>query len=307
MPEDAGGPPAPHEDRPVGQLVSDATEQITRLVRNEMRLAAAELQQKGKRLGVGAGLFGAAGVLALYGGAVLIATPDCGCRTGHPCHATRVYSWISPPSRSRRRVRGWGGGAGGGSGLSGAAWCSARWGRWSLKCATYSASARLRWRRLRISIRSSSSRRMVPIHRSAIAFALGARTGVRRMRMSSLANTASNMSVNLLSRSRIKNVKPRQTVAEVHQEIARLLSNPGTGGVRGDAEEVDAAGGVLHGQVGPGCDAGVATGSFPGGPFRTRRMRLGIPGSPRVLPVGQLPVVVVAGCGVQGVGILLPR
>jgi hypothetical protein len=36
-------------------------------------------------------------------------------------------------------------------------------------------------------------------------------------------------------------------------------------------------------------------------------MRLCIPGSPRVLPVGQLPVVVVAGCGVQGVGILLPR
>jgi hypothetical protein len=37
-----------------------------------------------------------------------------------------------------------------------------------------------------------------------------------------------------------------QTVVEVHQEIARLLSDPGTGGVRGDAEEVDAAGGVLH-------------------------------------------------------------
>jgi len=31
-----------------------------------------------------------------------------------------------------------------------------------------------------------------------------------------------------------------------HQKIARLLSDPGTGGVRGDAEEVDAAGGVLH-------------------------------------------------------------
>ena len=73
MSENAGGPPAQHDDRPVGQLVSDATEQITRLVRNEMRLAAAELQQKGKRLGVGAGLFGAAGVLAFYGGAVLIA------------------------------------------------------------------------------------------------------------------------------------------------------------------------------------------------------------------------------------------
>jgi hypothetical protein len=34
----------------------------------------------------------------------------------------------------------------------------------------------------------------------------GARTGVRRMRMSSLANTESTVSVNLLSRSRIKNM-----------------------------------------------------------------------------------------------------
>jgi len=56
----------------------------------------------------------------------------------------------------------------------------------------------LGWRRLKISIRSSSSRRTVPIQRSAIAFARGARTGVRRMRIASLANTASNMPVNLL-------------------------------------------------------------------------------------------------------------
>jgi hypothetical protein len=35
-------------------------------------------------------------------------------------------------------------------------------------------------------------------------------------------------------------------VAEVHQQIPRLLSDPGSGGVCGDAEEVDAAGGVLH-------------------------------------------------------------
>ena len=34
----------------------------------------------------------------------------------------------------------------------------------------------------------------------------GARTGVRRMRMSSLANTASKTAVNLASRSRIRNV-----------------------------------------------------------------------------------------------------
>lgn len=77
MSSDAGGPPAQQpQDRPVGQLVSDASEQITRLVRAEMRLAVAELQQKGKRLGVGvgvgAGLVGGAGVLAFYGGAALV-------------------------------------------------------------------------------------------------------------------------------------------------------------------------------------------------------------------------------------------
>ena len=74
MSDNAGGSPAQDaQDRPVGQLVSDATEQISRLVRDEMRLAAAELQQKGKRIGVGAGLFGAAGVLAFYGAAALVA------------------------------------------------------------------------------------------------------------------------------------------------------------------------------------------------------------------------------------------
>ena len=82
----------------------------------------------------------------------------------------------------------------------------ARCGRWSLKCATYLVSTAIRWRRLTIRIRSSSSRRAVPTHRSAIAFARGARTGVRRMRIFSLAKMASKTLVNLLSRSRINNV-----------------------------------------------------------------------------------------------------
>jgi hypothetical protein len=59
-----------------------------------------------------------------------------------------------------------------GSGLSGAAWFSVRRRCW-LKCMTYSASTRSRWRRWRISIRSSISWRTVSIHRSAIAFARG--------------------------------------------------------------------------------------------------------------------------------------
>jgi hypothetical protein len=75
-----------------------------------------------------------------------------------------------------------------------------------VKCATYSASTHSRCRRFMISIRSRISRRTVPTHRSAIPFARGARTGVRRMRMTSLVNTASKALVNLVSRSRIKNL-----------------------------------------------------------------------------------------------------
>jgi membrane protein len=67
----AGGRPA--EDRSVAQLVNQASEQVSRLVRDEMRLAAAELKEKGKRAGAGAGLFGAATILAWFGAAALFA------------------------------------------------------------------------------------------------------------------------------------------------------------------------------------------------------------------------------------------
>jgi len=63
-----------------------------------------------------------------------------------------------------------------------------------------------RCRRPTISIRSSTSRRTVPTHRSATAFARGARRGVRRIRMSSESKTASKLSVNFASRSRIRNL-----------------------------------------------------------------------------------------------------
>lgn len=61
------------ESPSVAELVNAATEQMRRLVRDEMRLATLELQRKGKRLGIGAGLAGAAGLLAFYGGATVIA------------------------------------------------------------------------------------------------------------------------------------------------------------------------------------------------------------------------------------------
>ncbi len=55
-----------------GELVKQATEQMSRLVRDEMRLARAELAEKGKQGGIGAGMLGGAGVVALYGLAALL-------------------------------------------------------------------------------------------------------------------------------------------------------------------------------------------------------------------------------------------
>jgi membrane protein len=60
------------DDRSVAQLVSEASEQLSRLVRDEMRLAAAELKEKGKRAGIGAGLFGGAGLIAVFSVGALV-------------------------------------------------------------------------------------------------------------------------------------------------------------------------------------------------------------------------------------------
>ena len=60
------------ENASTGQLIGQLTEQISRLVRDEARLAQAEVTQKAKKLGVGAGLFGGAGLVAFFGLAALI-------------------------------------------------------------------------------------------------------------------------------------------------------------------------------------------------------------------------------------------
>lgn len=61
------------EDRTTAQLVTDMSAQVSRLIRDEMRLATEEMRSKGKHAGIGAGLAGAAGVTALLGVATLIA------------------------------------------------------------------------------------------------------------------------------------------------------------------------------------------------------------------------------------------
>jgi uncharacterized membrane protein YqjE len=62
------------EDHTVGRLVHDLSQQTSQLVREEMALAKAELQEKGKHAGLGIGLFSGAGLLAFFGTACLLAT-----------------------------------------------------------------------------------------------------------------------------------------------------------------------------------------------------------------------------------------
>ena len=62
------------EDPSAGELVSRLSSEVSQLVRDELRLAQAEMSGKAKKAGIGAGMFGAAGLLALYGGGVLITT-----------------------------------------------------------------------------------------------------------------------------------------------------------------------------------------------------------------------------------------
>ncbi|MEU7875350.1 phage holin family protein [Dactylosporangium sp. NPDC049140] len=60
-------------DRSTAELVKLAAEQISTLVRDELKLAQIELTAKGKRAGLGVGMFGGAGVIAMYGVGALLA------------------------------------------------------------------------------------------------------------------------------------------------------------------------------------------------------------------------------------------
>ena len=63
-----------HDDPTLGSLVHDLTQQVPQLIRSEIRLAQAEMTEKGRRAGRGIGMFSAAGLLAFLGLSTLIAT-----------------------------------------------------------------------------------------------------------------------------------------------------------------------------------------------------------------------------------------
>ena len=60
-------------DQPVSDLFKQLTEQTKILVAQEIELAKAELSEKGKKAGIGVGMFGGAGLLGFFAFAVLTA------------------------------------------------------------------------------------------------------------------------------------------------------------------------------------------------------------------------------------------
>jgi MFS family permease len=73
MAEQVGAPAADPREKPIGQLFKDLSEETSTLIRQEMALAKAELSEKGKEAGKGAGLFGGAGVVGLLAAGALTA------------------------------------------------------------------------------------------------------------------------------------------------------------------------------------------------------------------------------------------
>lgn len=63
----------PKSEPSTGELIAQLSEQTSHLIRAEMRLAQQEFKESAKHAGIGAGLVGAAGLLAVLGLATLVA------------------------------------------------------------------------------------------------------------------------------------------------------------------------------------------------------------------------------------------
>lgn len=66
------------ETQTLGALVHQLSEQIPGLVRSEIRLAQAEVAEKGRHVGIGIGMFGAAGLLGFLSLASFVAAAILG-------------------------------------------------------------------------------------------------------------------------------------------------------------------------------------------------------------------------------------
>jgi hypothetical protein len=64
---------SPDQEHSTGELVKMMSEQVSVLIRDELKLAQLEMTSKGKQAALGAGMFGASGVVAVYGVGCLLA------------------------------------------------------------------------------------------------------------------------------------------------------------------------------------------------------------------------------------------
>ena len=77
-------------DSSLADLARQLSNQTTELVHHEVELAKAELRDKGKRAGVGAGMFGGAGALGLYALGALTAAIIAGIAEALPVWASAL-------------------------------------------------------------------------------------------------------------------------------------------------------------------------------------------------------------------------
>jgi putative superfamily III holin-X len=64
---------SPDQEHSTGELVKMMSEQVSTLIRDELKLAQLEMTSKGKQAALGAAMFGASGVVAIYGVGCLLA------------------------------------------------------------------------------------------------------------------------------------------------------------------------------------------------------------------------------------------
>lgn len=69
---EASRPARDVDELSTAELVQQATDQVSRLIRDELALAKIELAEKSRHAGKGAGLLGGGGLIALFGVGVLI-------------------------------------------------------------------------------------------------------------------------------------------------------------------------------------------------------------------------------------------
>jgi hypothetical protein len=87
---DGNAQPAVNTEASAGELVKHLTEQVSLLIRDELKLAEYEMTRKAKRIGRGAGMFGGSGLVALYAIGCLLAAAIIGLASVLPAWAAAL-------------------------------------------------------------------------------------------------------------------------------------------------------------------------------------------------------------------------